>query len=471
MNFRKKSISTILINSNSGKNSLKQVLGATDLILLGIGCIIGTGIFVLTGIVASEHAGPALVLSFIISGIVCAFAALCYSELASSLPATGSAYTYSYIAFGELVAWITGWALILEYGMAASAVASGWSSYFQGLLNGFGLYLPTALTSGYNLEKGTFIDVPAIVIILTLTFLLSKGVRELTRVNSTMVIIKVGAVLLFIAVGVWYVQPDNWAPFMPFGFSGVAAGAATVFFAYLGFDVVSTAAEEVKNPQKNMPIGIIASLLICTALYMIVTLVLTGIVPYTELNVKNPVAFALNYIHQDWVAGFISLGAITGMTTVLMGMIYAQTRLFFAMSRDGLFPKVLNKVNAKSDTPVVTTWVTGILVAIFGGVIPLNKLAEMVSMGTLGAYIIVSLGVLSLRKTNPDLSRPFKVPFLPVITILTVLSCGYLILNLSAVTWIACGAWFLIGLIIYLVFGRKNSNMANQPLEEPTTLS
>lgn len=374
--FRKKSIDVLLKETDQKEVSLKKDLGAFDLTMLGVGAIIGTGIFVLTGVAAAEHAGPALVLSFILSGLACVFAALCYAEFASTVPVSGSAYTYSYATFGELIAWVLGWDLILEYGLASSAVASGWSGYFQGLLAGFGLELPKALTSAYDPAKGTFIDVPAILIVFFITFLLTQGVKKSARFNAIMVIIKVAVVLLFIGVGVWYVKPENWVPFMPFGFSGVTAGAATVFFAYIGFDAVSTAAEEVRNPQRNMPIGIIASLAICTSLYIIVSLILTGIVPYKQLAVKNPVAFALNYINQDWVAGFISVGAIAGITTVLLVMMYGQTRLFYAISRDGLLPKVFSRIDKKKQTPVINSWLTCLVVSFFAGVIPLSKLAE-----------------------------------------------------------------------------------------------
>jgi basic amino acid/polyamine antiporter, APA family len=457
--FRKKNVGDMVAETQKKEGSLQKVLGAMDLTALGIGCIIGTGIFVLTGIVAAEHAGPALILSFIISGFTCIFAALCYSELASSIPVSGSAYTYSYVAFGELIAWIIGWALVLEYGLAASAVASGWSGYFQGLFNGLGIHLPTAITSAYNPEKGTFIDIPAICIVMLITYLLSCGMQKSARINNIMVIVKIVIVLLFIVVGVWYVKPSNWTPFMPFGFSGVATGAATVFFAYLGFDSVASAAEEVKNPQRNMPIGIIASLVICTGLYIIVSLILTGIVPFTQLDVKDPVAFALRYIHQDGAAGLVSIGAITGMTTVLLVLIYAQSRLFFAMSRDGLMPKGMSKVDSIKKTPIANTWVTGTIVAIFGGLIPLDKLAELVNIGTLFAYIVVAIGVMVMRKTQPELHRPFKVPFVPVIPIIAVLCCGYLILQLPSTTWIGFGVWLIIGLFIYFGYGIKNSNL------------
>lgn len=398
--FRKKSIQTLISETNSKGVKLKKDLGAFDLTMLGIGAIIGTGIFVLTGVAAAEHAGPALVISFIMSGLACVFAALCYAEFASTVPVSGSAYTYSYATFGELIAWILGWDLILEYGLASSAVASGWSGYFQGLLAGFGIHFPKALTSAYNPANGTYIDIPAIMIVFLITLLLTQGVKKSSRFNAIMVIIKLAVVLLFIGVGVSYVKPENWTPFMPFGFSGVATGAATVFFAYIGFDAVATAAEEVRKPQRDMPIGIIASLAICTVLYIVVSLILTGIVPYTELNVKNPVAFALSYINQDWVAGFISLGAIVGITTVLLVMMYGQTRLFYAISRDGLLPKPFSKISEKKQTPVVNTWITCLLVSIFSGLVPLGRLAELTNIGTLFAFMTVSIGILYLRKSK-----------------------------------------------------------------------
>ncbi|MBB3906435.1 amino acid permease [Anoxybacillus rupiensis] len=462
--FRKKSIDVLLKEAGGKGASLKKSLSAFDLTMLGVGAIIGTGIFVLTGVAAAEHAGPALVISFILSGLACVFAALCYAEFASTVPVSGSAYTYSYAAFGELIAWILGWDLILEYGVASSAVAAGWSGYFQGLLAGFGIELPKALTSAYDPAKGTFIDLPAILIVLLIVLLLTRGVKESARFNAVMVIIKVAVVLLFLAVGAWYVKPDNWTPFMPYGFSGVATGAATVFFAYIGFDAVSTAAEEVRNPQRDMPIGIIASLLICTALYIVVSLVLTGIVPYDQLNVKNPVAFALNYIHQDWVAGFISLGAITGITTVLLVMMYGQTRLFYAISRDGLLPKVFSRVSQQKQVPYVNTWLTGLIVAFFAGVVPLNKLAELTNIGTLFAFITVSIGVLVLRRTQPDLKRAFKTPLVPWVPLLAVAFCGYLVLQLPATTWIGFGSWLIIGLVIYFAYGRRHSTL-NGPAE------
>ncbi|MDQ0200560.1 amino acid permease [Neobacillus ginsengisoli] len=461
--FRKKSIADLIKEVGQKDVTLKKELGAFDLSMLGIGAIIGTGIFVLTGVAAAEHAGPALILSFILSGLACVFAALCYAEFASTVPVSGSAYTYSYATFGEIIAWILGWDLILEYGLASSAVASGWSGYFQGLLAGFGIHFPKAITSAFDPAHGTFIDVPAIAIVLLITFLLTQGVKKSARFNSIIVIIKLAVVLLFIAVGAWYVKPANWTPFMPFGFSGVATGAATVFFAYIGFDAVSTAAEEVKNPQKNMPIGIIASLLVCTILYIIVSGILTGIVPYQQLNVKNPVAFALNFIHQDWAAGFISLGAIAGITTVLLVMIYGQTRLFYAISRDGLLPKVFSKVDKKKQTPVFNSWITCILVSIFAGLVPLNKLAELTNIGTLFAFMTVAVGILYLRKNKQAPTTGFRVPFVPWIPILAFVFCGYLVLQLPSTTWIAFFVWLVIGLVVYFGYGRKHSTLNNPP--------
>lgn len=466
--FRKKSIQDLLSASEAKGAALKKDLGAFDLTMLGIGAIIGTGIFVLTGVVAAEYSGPAIILSFILSGLACAFAALCYAEFASTVPVSGSAYTYSYATFGELIAWVLGWDLILEYGLASSAVASGWSGYFQGLLSGFGINVPTAISSAYNPEAGTYIDIPAILIVLIITFLLTRGVKKSAKFNTIMVIIKVTVVLVFIAVGVWYVKPENWTPFMPFGFSGVTAGAATVFFAYIGFDAVSTAAEEVRNPQKNMPIGLIASLGICTILYIVVAAILTGIVPYDMLGVKNPVAFGIQYINQDWIAGLISIGAITGITTVLLVMMYGQTRLFYAISRDGLLPKALSKVNEKTKTPIINSWTTGIIVSIFAGVVPLNKLAELTNIGTLFAFVVVSIGVVVLRKSQPNLKRAFKVPMVPFIPALAVLFCGYLMFQLPVTTWIGFLVWLVIGLCVYFGYGRKHSELGKEKAENKT---
>lgn len=457
MLFRKKNVEELF--KKSGDAQLKQTLGAFDLVLLGIGAIIGTGIFILPGTVAASHSGPAIIFSFIIAGIVCAFAGMCYSEFSSSVPVTGSAYTYGYIVFGELVAWIVGWALVLEYGLAVASVSTGWSSYFSALLEGFNITIPKAISGPFNPAEGTYINVPAIAIVLAIAFLLTRGIQGSAKLNKIMVFIKVGVILLFIVVGVFFVKPVNWHPFMPFGISGVMSGAALVFFAYLGFDAVSSAAEEVKNPQRNLPIGIIGSLVICTLLYVVVSLVLTGIAPYTQLNVSNPVSFAMQIVHQDWIAGIISLGAVSGMMTVILVMLYGGTRLLYAIGRDGLLPKSMCELNKKYKTPVKNTWIFAILTALCAGFIPLSRLAELVNMGTLIAFTIVSIGVIFLRKNKNIPSGGFKVPFFPVLPIISFLLCIFLITQLSVFTWIACSVWFIFGLIIYFTYGRKHSLM------------
>ncbi|WP_324730452.1 amino acid permease [Lysinibacillus fusiformis] len=457
MLFRKKKIEELL--QNNGTIQLKKTLGAFDLILLGVGAIVGTGIFILPGTVAATHAGPGIVFSFIIAAIVCAFAGMCYSEFASSVPVTGSAYTYGYIVFGEIIAWLVGWALLLEYGLAVAAVATGWSSYLNSLLAGFHIVLPQAISGAFNPAAGTYMNVPAILIIFATAFLLTLGIKESTRFNTWMVFLKVAVILLFIGVGVFYVKPTNWEPFLPFGISGVFSGAALVFFAYLGFDAVSSAAEEVKNPQRNMPIGIIGSLLICTVLYVAVSMVLTGIVPYHALNVSDPVSYVMQMVHQDWIAGIISLGAVVGMMTVILVMSYGGTRLLYALGRDGLLPKSMAELSPKFKTPVKNTWIFALLVAFCAGFVPLSKLAELVNMGTLVAFTIVSIGVVYLRKNKNIPSGGFKVPFFPVLPILSFLLCLFLISQLSVLTWVACGIWFIIGLIVYLAYGRKHSEM------------
>ncbi|MGF9905776.1 amino acid permease [Brevibacillus porteri] len=460
--LRKKSVAQMLEQVDKSESSLKKSLGAFDLTMLGIGAIMGTGIFVLTGVAAALHAGPALVLSFVIAAFACVFAALCYAEFASTVPVSGSAYTYSYAAFGEFVAWMIGWDLILEYGVACAAVASGWSGYAQGLLAGFNIHLPHALTSAFDVSKGTIIDLPAVLIIVIITALLMKGTRESASLNTIMVLIKVAVVVLFLVVGVMYVKPENWSPFMPFGFAGVATGAATVFFAFIGFDAVSSAAEEVRNPQRDMPIGIISSLVVCTILYIAVSLTLTGIVPYKLLNVKNPVAFALSYVNQDWVAGFISLGAIVGITTVLLVMMYGQARMFFAMSRDGLLPELFSHVHPRTQVPQKSTLVVAALVATLGGLLPLSSLAQLTNIGTLFAFILVSVGLVVLRRTHPQLPRAFRVPFVPLVPLLSVLFCGYLVFNLPTLTKIGFLGWLSVGAIVYFLYGRKHSRLATK---------
>lgn len=455
--FRRKSVGGLL--KKSGDIQLKKTLGAFDLILLGVGAIVGTGIFILPGTVAASSSGPAIVFSFIIAAIVCALAALCYSEFSSSIPVTGSAYTYGYIVFGELVAWLVGWALLLEYGLAAASVANGWSAYLSALLAGFNITIPKAISGPFNPADGTYVNIPAMVIVLAIALLLTRGMQESAKLNKIMVFIKVGVILLFIGVGIFYVEPANWQPFMPFGIDGVISGAALVFFAYLGFDAVSSAAEEVKNPQRNLPIGIIGSLLICTLLYIAVSLVLTGMVSYTRLNVSDPVSFAMQLMHQEWVAGVISLGAVFGMITVILVMLYGGTRLLYAFGRDGLLPKSMSELSKKYNTPVKNTWTFSILVAICAGFVPLSQLAELVNMGTLIAFTIVSIGVIYLRKDKSIPTGGFKVPFFPILPIISFLLCLFLITQLSVHTWIACGIWFAFGLFVYFTYGKKHSLM------------
>jgi len=458
---RKKDISAMIAASQRG-TGLARNLGAIDLTFLGIGAIIGTGIFVLTG-TGALTAGPGLIVSFILSAIACALAALAYAEFASTIPVSGSVYTYTYATMGEIFAWIIGWNLILEYGLASSAVAAGWSGYFQSLMAGFGLQLPTALTAAPGAVEGqaTFFNLPAFLIVTLITLLLSVGIKETKRVNNIMVVIKLAVVVLFIVVGVGYVEPTNWTPFTPFGWNGVFSGAAIVFFAYIGFDAVTSAAEEVRDPQKNLPRGIIGSLAVCTVLYVIVAAIMTGIVPYQQFaGVDHPVSLALQLAGQNWVAGFVDLGAILGITTVILVMTYGMVRLAFAISRDGMFPKVLSEIHPKSKTPFKATWMIGLGSATIAGFVPLNVIADLVNMGTLAAFVLISVAVLILRKTQPDLPRAFKCPGMPYVPIAAIASCLFLMFNLKIETWIAFFIWFAIGLVLYFAFARRNSNLA-----------
>lgn len=465
--WRKKPIAHLL--QEGEKTSLRRALGALDLVLLGIGAIIGTGIFVLTGVVSAQYSGPALILSFILSGLAAAFAALSYAEFASSVPVSGSVYTYTYATLGEFLAWIIGWDLILEYTLAVSAVAVGWSGYFQSLLSGFGLGLPDVLVK--DPSQGGIVNLPAVLIILFLSWLLARGVKESTWFNNLIVFLKIAIVLLFILVGAFYVKPENWTPFMPFGWAGVFSGAAVVFFAYAGFDAVSSAAEEVRNPKRDLPIGIIGSLTICTLLYISVAAVLTGMIPYTELNNSAPVAFALETVGQNWLAGIISASAVVTITTVMLVMTYGQTRIFYAMSRDGLLPRIFSRVHPRFKTPHINTWITGLFAAGLAGFIPLGRLAELVNMGTLTAFVLIQIGVLVLRYKQPDLPRGFRVPGVPFTPVLGSLVALFLLFNLQLITWIAFFIWLGVGLAIYFLYGFRNSNLAQpaalaQPTEE-----
>ncbi|OMP67332.1 amino acid permease [Domibacillus epiphyticus] len=455
--FRKKSMADLLAHGQN--KELNRTLNLMDLILLGVGCVIGTGIFVITGVIAAESAGPGISLSFIVAGIACALAAFCYAEFSSSIPISGSVYTYTYATLGEFIAFLIGWDLMLEYVIALAAVAAGWSGYFQSLISGFGLHIPAALSSAPGSGQNGIVNLPAMIIILLITALVSKGVKESTRFNNIIVFLKIGIVLLFIFAGMNYVKPENWTPFLPFGIEGVITSAATVFFAYIGFDVIANASEEVKRPQRNMPIGIVASLAICTVLYVAVSLVLTGMVPYTQLNVADPVSFALKFVGQDSLAGIISVGAIVGITTVLLALLYAQIRLTYAMSRDGLLPKVFANVHPKFKTPFKNTWITGFIAAAIAGFVDLTTLAHLVNMGTLAAFTLISIAVIVLRKKQPDLKASFRVPFVPVLPAVSALLCIYLATSLPGITWISFVIWIVLGAIVYLSYSRKHSHL------------
>jgi APA family basic amino acid/polyamine antiporter len=456
--FRTKNLDEMIAVSRK-PGGLAKVLGPMDLIFMGIGAIVGTGIFVLTG-TGAVTAGPAITLSFMVAAAACCFAALCYAEFASTVPVAGSIYTYTYATLGELAAWMIGWDLMLEYGLASSAVAVGWSGYFQSLLSGFGITLPLVLTAAPGAIPGvsTLINLPALVIMLALTAMLGWGVRESARLNNVLVAIKIGVILLFIAVGIHHVKPANWHPFMPFGYHGMLSAAALVFFAFIGFDAVTNAAEEVKRPSRDLPIGIIGSLTVCALLYVVVSAIMTGIVPYPKfLGVDHPVSLALQYAGENWVAGFVDLGAILGMTTVILVMAFGQTRVIFAMSRDGLLPKRLSSVHPRLQTPFFTTWVVGIVFGLIAAFVPLNVLTELINIGTLAAFSLVSIAVVILRRTRPDLKRAFRCPGVPVIPALAVIFCFVLMTYLSALTWIAFAIWLVIGLAVYFIYARRRS--------------
>jgi APA family basic amino acid/polyamine antiporter len=476
--FKTKSLEQLIGDVEAGGKALRRSLSAWDLTLLGIGAIIGTGIFVLTGTAAANQAGPAITMSYLAAGLACAFAALCYAEFASMIPIAGSAYTYAYATLGEIVAWMIGWDLILEYAVGSMTVAIGWSGYMQRLLAGFGIELPIAL--GAAPPVGV-INLPAVIIVLLIMVLLVVGIRESARFNAVMVATKLVAVLFFLAAGVAYVKPENWTPFSPYGMPGVMAAAAVVFFAYIGFDAVSTTAEEAKNPQRDLPIGIIASLLICTVLYLAVGLVLSGIVPVVQYRavaeglpgvpmvdatesvkfLNAPVAYALALIGQDWAAGLVSAGAVAGITSVLLVMLMSQPRIFFSMSRDRLLPQGVSKVHPRFKTPYITTIITCVIVAVVAGVTQIQVVGEMTSIGTLFAFVVVCAAVLVLRAKRPDAPRPFRVPFGPVFPVLGILSCSYLMLSLPIVTWVRFLVWLDIGMVIYWFYGRTHSPLVN----------
>jgi len=456
-------------------NELHRTLDAPALVLLGIGAIIGTGIFVLTGTAAANHAGPALIISFLVAGIGCALAGLCYAEFASMIPVSGSAYSYSYATLGEFVAWFIGWNLILEYLFAAATVAVGWSGYVVSLVEQFGLHLPDALTNApltkgqghlEILRTGAIVNLPAVLIIAAITALCYVGIHASARFNAIVVAIKVAVIVLFVGFGIWVVDGANWHPFIPpntgtfghFGWSGVLQAAGIIFFAYIGFDAVSTAAQEARNPQRDMPIGILASLAICTVLYVAVSAVLTGMVHYPELNTAAPVALALDrHPELSWLAGWIKLGAIAGMTSVMLVMLLGQPRIFYAMARDGLLPPLFRRVHPTHRTPYVGTLITGTLAALVAGLFPVTILGELVSIGTLLAFTTVCIGVLVLRYTRPDLPRPFRVPAPWFICVTGALVCTGMMLSLPHDTWVRLAGWTLLGVLIYAFYGYRHS--------------
>ncbi len=474
--FRTKSIEQILADADRPEHRLKKTLTAWDLTALGIGAIIGTGIFVLIGtaIVGDAHrpgAGPGIVLSFVLSGLTCAFAALCYAEFAAMIPVAGSAYTYSYATLGEFLAWLTGWNLILEYGVACVAVAIGWSGYFNNILKLAGIELPYWATHPPGGPDAGIANFPAAIIVLLVTVILVIGVKESARATGVIVIVKLAVILLFIAVGSSSIEPSNWVPFMPYGFSGVGAAAAIVFFAYIGFDAVSTTAEEARNPQRDIPIGIIASLGICTVLYIVVAAILTGLVPYGKIDIHAPVAEALRVAGFQWGAAVVATGAVAGISSVLVVMMIGQIRVFFAMSRDRLLGPWLSAVHPKYRTPHHATLLTGIGVAVLSALIPIGDAADMTNIGTLFAFVLVCIGVIVLRYTKPNHPRPFRVPLMPWIPIFGMLACLGLMSFLPWLTWIRFGVWTIIGILVYLWYGMKHSRLATEATADAQRLA
>lgn len=481
--LKTKSIEQLVSDVEHGGKALRRSLSAWDLTLLGIGAIIGTGIFVLTGTAAANQAGPAITMSYLAAGVACAFAALCYAEFSSMVPIAGSAYTYAYASLGEIVAWLIGWDLILEYAVGSMTVAIGWSGYMQRLLSGAGIALPVWMANAPSATApGAIINLPAVIIVLMIMVLLVIGVRESARFNAAMVAVKGAAILFFIVMGFKYVEPANWQPFAPYGVPGIMGAAAVVFFAYIGFDAVSTTAEEAKNPRRDLPIGIIASLVVCTILYLAVAAILSGIVPVTQYRsnvallpdmpaadpaltqqfLNAPVAYALSVIELDWASYLVSAGAVAGITSVLLVMLLSQPRIFFAMSRDGLLPQGVSKVHPRFGTPYITTIITCVIVAIVAGLTQIQVVGEMTSIGTLFAFVVVCSAVLVLRSKRPEAHRPFRVWGGPTIPILGIFSCLYLMLSLAILTWIRFLVWLDIGIFIYWFYGRVHSPLADR---------
>lgn len=483
--FTRKSIPQLQAEAAaSGEHTLRRTLSATNLVMIGIGAIIGAGIFVLTGHAAASHAGPAVTLSFVLSAITCGLAGLCYAEMASTVPVAGSAYTYSYATLGELMAWVIGWDLVLEYAVGATTVAVGWAEYLKGFLSGFGLDIPAAWSSApwnwvadptthveHFVSTGAYINLPAMLVVALATAVLYIGIEASARVNAAFVVLKVGIVLLFIAVGLGHVTHANWVTaanpaglFIPpelaggqFGWSGVVRAAGVVFFAYVGFDAVSTAAQEAKNPQRDMPIGMLGSLGLCTVLYILVAYVLTGVVPYDQLNVGQPIAKGIDAMGLPWLAPFIKFGAILGLSSVVLVMLLGQTRVFYSMSKDGLLPQSFGRINARFRTPGLITLITGVVVMVAAGLAPIGLVGELCSIGTLFAFALVCLGVMVLRVTDPALHRPFRTPWIWFIAPAGAASAFFLMSGLPLDTWIRLVVWMALGLVIYFVYGKANA--------------
>ncbi len=469
--FRTKSIDQILADADHPTHRLKKSLTAWDLTCLGIGAIIGTGIFVLIGtaIVGDAHrpgAGPGIILSFVLSGLTCALAALCYAEMSAMIPVAGSAYTFSYATLGEMLAWLTGWNLILEYGVACVAVAIGWSGYFNNLLRLAGLDLPQWASRPPGGPDGGIANLPAAIIVLLVTIILVVGIKESARATGVVVLIKLAVILFFIGIGSTSVNPQNWSPFMPQGLAGVGAAAAIVFFAYIGFDAVSTAAEEARNPSRDVPIGIIGSLSLCTFLYIAVAAVLTGLIPSSQIDIHAPVAEALRLAGFKWGAAVIAIGAVAGITSVLVVMMLGQIRVFFAMSRDRLLGPWLSAVHPRFGTPHRATILTGVAIAILAALIPIGEAADMTNIGTFFAFVLVCISVIVLRYTKPDHPRPFRLPFMPFVPILGTMACLGLMWQLPQLTWIRFGVWTVIGIVVYLGYGFKHSRLSEKALQQ-----
>jgi len=486
----------LLLEEMKGENRLRRVLGPVQLTSLGVGAIIGAGIFVTTGVIAQQTAGPALMLSYVVAGCVCIFAALCYAEFASMAPVAGSAYTYAYTTLGEVFAWIIGWDLVLEYAVGSATVANGWSGYFQSVLGSFGVTLPQAISGpvinydpnlGQYVATGALINLPALIVVTLCTVILVVGIRESASFNAVMVFVKVFAVLFVIAVGAFYIDPDNWSNFAPYGYTGLnmfgttvlgqsdaggrpvgmLAGAALAFFAYIGFDSVSTHAEEAKNPQRDVPIGIVASLLICTVLYVAVVAVMTGMVPYHQLDINAPIATAFLQVGLGWAKFLLAIAGAAGITSVMLVLMLSLPRVLLAMSRDGLLSaNFFGAVHERFRTPWKSTILTGIFVAAMAAFLPINILLNLVNMGTLLAFAIVCAAVLIMRRTNPEAERPFRAPLVPFVPIAGILSCLLLMFSLPSENWLRLIIWLALGLVIYFLYSRKHSILAKQRAKE-----